>query len=284
MTTKHINPFVIWAGGKRQLLEPISHLVPEEFDTYYEPFVGGGALLFFLQPKKAVINDSNETLINVYRQLRDNYDDLWKEVKTLDAFDCDKDWYRVIRATFNAKITKHEMDAQCAALFLWLNKRCYNGLYRVNNQGLFNVPYNPAKKDTKSLIESNAIAVSEYLQNNEVTILCEDFETSLKGVSKNDFVYFDSPYVPVSDTAMFTKYTKEDFKYSDHCRLAELFNRLTNQEIKSMLSNHDVPLVHKLYEGHKIRKLNVRRTINCKGNKRTGKEVLITNYEESINE
>lgn len=273
-----MEPFVKWAGGKRQLWNRIWDRTPNDFDTYYEPFVGGGAVLLSLQPQKAVINDTNEQLINVYKQLQKDPRAVICKVKDLDKEICDKDYYLSMRAEYNEKIAGHELDSDCAAYMIWINKHCFNGLYRVNTKGLFNVPWN--KKETgRSMDEENLLAIGQYLQNNDIRICCSDFETVCKDIKEGDFVYFDSPYVPISPTASFTDYTKDGFTYEDHERLAKLYRKLSELNVKAMLSNHDVELVHELYEGFKIESLAVMRNINSDAKKRTGKEVIITNYE-----
>ena len=161
---------------------------------------------------------------------------------------------------------------------IWVNKHCFNGLYRVNGKGLFNVPWN--KKETgHSMDEDNLYSIGEYLQNNDIKICCSDFEDVCKLIKKNDFVYFDSPYIPISKTASFTDYTKDGFSYEDHVRLAELYKALDRKGVKAMLSNHDVDLIYDLYGRYNIESLDVKRNINSDAKKRTGKEVIITNYE-----
>lgn len=278
MSFKKMGPFVKWAGGKGQLLERIQMRTPNSYGTYYEPFIGGGAVLLGVKPKKAVINDTNEQLINVYRQLKADPRAVIRAVNELDqAGKCDKDFYLEIRARYNEKISNHELDAECAGLMIWINKHCFNGLYRVNSKGLFNVPYNN-KQLGKSIDEANLMSIGYYLEHSQVDILCDDFEVACEQVKKGDFVYFDSPYVPVSETASFTDYTKDGFSLEDHKRLAELFKRLDGIGAKVMLSNHDVELVHELYDGYNIECVDVKRNINSDAKKRVGKEVIITNY------
>ena len=278
MPFKKMGPFVKWAGGKGQLLERIQMRTPNNYGTYYEPFIGGGAVLLGVKPKKAVINDTNEQLINVYRQLKADPRAVIRAVNELDqAGKCDKDFYLEIRARYNEKISNHELDAECAGLMIWINKHCFNGLYRVNSKGLFNVPYNN-KQLGKSIDEANLMSIGYYLEHSQVDILCDDFEVACEQVKKGDFVYFDSPYVPVSETASFTDYTKDGFSLEDHKRLAELFKRLDGIGAKVMLSNHDVELVHELYDGYNIECVDVKRNINSDAKKRVGKEVIITNY------
>lgn len=278
MATKKMGPFIKWAGGKGQLVDKIWERTPNNYDTYFEPFIGGGAVLFHLKPKKAVINDVNEQLINVYRQLQTDPREVIRAVNRLDQGPCDKDYYLLRREEYNKKILAKELDAECAAYMIWINKHCFNGLYRVNSKGLFNVPYNN-KQLGKSIDEANIMSIGYYLQEADVTILCEDFETVCQRITPDDFVYFDSPYVPVSTTASFTDYTKDGFTLEDHQRLAALYKSLSDKGVKVMLSNHDVELVRELYKGFTIESVDVKRNINSNAAKRTGKEVIIRNYE-----
>ncbi len=277
MMGKKMSPALKWAGGKTQLLEHIAENMPAEYNNYYEPFIGGAAVLFAISPKRAFINDVNEQLISLYTQLKDNVESVISKVNEMDAVPCTKELYYSIREQYNTKISNHILDAECAALMIWINKHCFNGLYRVNSKGLFNVPYNN-KKSGKSIDENNIRAISEYLRSADIRITCLDFEKACDGVTYGDFVYFDSPYVPESVTASFTDYTTDGFALADHERLAELFKRLDGIGAKVMLSNNDVTLVRTLYDGYNIQSLNVKRMINSKAGKRTGREVLITNY------
>jgi len=272
-----IGPFVKWAGGKTQLLERLEARIPDSYGKYYEPFIGGGALLLDVQPERAVINDINGQLLNVYRQLKIDAEAVIKAVGILDSEPCDKDRYMAVRKMYNEKIESGVLDVECAALMIWINKHCFNGLYRVNSKGLFNVPYNN-KTNGVSIDEENIRGIGQYLKNADITIRQGDFEEACNDVVAGDFVYFDSPYVPVSETANFTDYTKDGFSLEDHKRLAALYRRLSDMGVKVMLSNHDVPLVHELYEGFTIEEVEVRRAINSDASKRSGKEVIITNY------
>lgn len=277
MTTVKMNPFVKWAGGKKQLLPCLMERVPENYDRYYEPFIGGGALLLNLQPQTATINDINEQLLNVYIQLQTDVESLIDMINKLDSITCDKELYMRMRERYNKKIFSGKLDIECAALMIWINKHCFNGLYRVNGKGLFNVPYNN-KAIGSSIDEGNLRAIAHYLSSSNITILHGDFESACETVRSGDFVYFDSPYVPVSSTANFTDYTKGGFGYEDHKRLASLFRELDKRGAMIMLSNNNVPLVHELYTGFQIEEIVVRRTINRNASKRIGKEVIITNY------
>lgn len=272
-----LSPFVKWAGGKKQLLEQLRRKMPASFGTYYEPFVGGGALLLDFQPPRAVISDTNEQLINAYTQIRDNTEAVIAAVRSYDAAPCDRDYYLSVRAAYNEKIAAGALDAQCAAMMIWLNKHCFNGLYRVNGDGLFNVPYNNRRGGT-SVDGENLRGIGAYLRSAQVDIRRDDFEAACAGVQAGDFVYFDSPYVPVSATANFTDYTSGGFSLADHRRLADLFRRLDGLGAYLVLSNHDVPLVRELYRGYEIEAVAVRRSINRDASKRVGQEVIITNF------
>ena len=277
MTTVKMIPFVKWAGGKKQLLPRLMEHVPEHYDRYYEPFIGGGAFLLDLQPQIATINDVNEQLLNVYIQLQTDVEALIAMINELDSVECDKEHYMNMRERYNKKISSGELDTECAALMIWINKHCFNGLYRVNGKGLFNVPYNN-KATGSSIDEDNLRTIAHFLMTSDTTILHGDFESACETVRSGDFVYFDSPYVPVSETANFTDYTKDGFSYEDHKRLASLFRELDKRGAMIMLSNHNVPLVHELYDGFQIEEISVRRAINSDASKRVGKEVIITNY------
>ena len=268
-------PFIKWAGGKTQLLEQISTRMPKDYNRYFEPFLGGGAVLLSLQPFSAVVNDCNPLLVNTYIQIRDNAEEVIQAINALDSVLCNKNYFLINRNRLNEKITQNVLDVETASLFIWINKHCFNGLYRVNSKGMFNVPYNN-KVTGKSIDEKNIRAIGEYLKN--VRITCDDFEQACSSVSSGDFVYFDSPYVPISETANFVAYTKDGFSLADHQRLAELFRYLDHLGAKVMLSNNNTELIHELYADYNIEIIGVRRAINSIGNKRTSEEVLITNY------
>ena len=277
MPERKMSPVLKWAGGKTQLLGAIMTRLPKDYNRYYEPFIGSGAVFLAINPPNAVISDTNEQLINLYNCLKTDVKSVIAVVNELDETVCDKDFYYSIRERYNKKIANHALDHECAALMIWINKHCFNGLYRVNGKGTFNVPYNN-RIAGNSIDDVNLMRISEYLRGAEVQISCSDFEDACKKVKENDFVYFDSPYVPQSETADFTDYTKDGFSLRDHERLADLFRRLDRIGAKVMLSNNDVQLVHELYSGYEIQHLDVRRMINSNASRRKGREVLITNY------
>lgn len=275
MTNEKATPFVKWAGGKRQLLPAIRERLPESFENYIEPFVGGGAVFFELTPENSTINDINKALVNTYTTIRDNPVEL---MKALDVFDQgistgDKEYYYSTRELYNNKLVKNEYDVELAALFIFLNKHCFNGLYRVNSKGLFNVPYNQSK--SASYVESNILNISALLKN--ATITHGDFEEVCKKAKKGDFVFFDSPYAPLNPTS-FESYTKEGFDIESHERLAKLFGELTKKGCYCMLTNHNTDLIQKLYAQYNLEVVDVKRMINSKADKRTGQEVIVRNY------
>lgn len=274
-----IKPIVKWAGGKTQLLDKIKERMPKKYGSYYEPFIGGAALLLNVQPKKAHINDINSELINTYTQIRDDAPSVKTLLKYLDDNHTGEEYYYKKRDEFNTKIKNKEYDSYMAALFIYLNKHCFNGLYRVNSRGFFNVPYNN-KDRGRSYDEENINSLSEYLK--KVKIVNGDFESSVKKAKKGDFVFFDSPYAPLNPTS-FESYTKEGFSIEDHERLAYLFKELDKKGVYCMLTNHNTKLIKKLYKGYNIDVVQVHRNINSKGNSRKGEEVIITNYQYATN-
>ena len=271
-------PFVKWAGGKRQILDKLKEHLPEEYDTYYEPFVGGGALLLDLLPEKAVINDSNYELMNVYACIQ-NEDKLKKMTKELDSYETkhSEEFYFEIRNKDKDKLKFGKMaDYKRAARTIYLNKACFNGLYRVNSKNEFNVPFN--KKEKVNTYEgSNIEAIHYYLNYRNVTLKSCDFEEAVKDAKKGDFIYFDPPYD--SDTETFNSYTKDGFGKEEQVRLARVYKELSDKGCYVMLSNHNTKLINELYGDFNIHVIEAKRNINANGKKR-GKveEVIITNY------
>ena len=277
MSNSNITPFVKWAGGKRQLLSQIKERMPEKYNDYYEPFVGGGAVTFELLPANALINDINKALINAYKQICNAPEAFLKAVNKLDEemWEDGKEYYYSLREHFNDKLMKSEYDAELAALFVFINKHCFNGLYRVNGKGLFNVPYNNSRRT--SVDEGSIMVISKYLQG--ITITDGDFEEACKGAKKGDFVFIDSPYAPLNPTS-FEAYTKEGFDIESHKRLARLYDELTARGCFCMLTNHNTRLINELYggKGYTIDVVSVKRMINSDASNRVGEEVIIYNY------
>ena len=277
MSNSSVAPFEKLAGGKRQLIPQIRERMPEKYNDYYEPFVGGGAVIFDLLPANALINDINKALINTYRIICNESDAFLKEVNRLDndMWEDGKKYYYSIREHYNDKLMRSEYDVELAALFVFINKHCFNGLYRVNGKGLFNVPYNNSRR--VSVDEDVIIATSEYLRG--VTIIDGDFEQACKNAKKGDFVFIDSPYAPLNPTS-FESYTKEGFDIESHKRLAKLYDELTARGCYCMLTNHNTELINELYgnKDYKIDVVSVKRMINSDASNRVGEEVIICNY------
>jgi DNA adenine methylase len=274
-----VKPFVKWAGGKRQLVPTIlaNHL-PKNYNlqTYYEPFIGGGALLFSLRPKKAVINDSNAELINCYKIIKNSLDELIEDLKNHKN---DEYYYYDIRDWDREKNFKSKTEVQRASRIIFLNKTCYNGLFRVNSQGQFNVPF--GKYKNPNILDIAVLkAVNKYLNENQVRILNSDFQEAVKDAKRGDFIYLDPPYDPVSETASFTGYDVNGFNKQEQRRLKEVFDDLNSRGCHILLSNACTEFIEDLYKDYPHTKISAIRAINCNGKKR-GKvdEILVKNYE-----
>ena len=277
MSNPIVAPFVKWAGGKRQLLPQIRERMPQHYNRYFEPFVGGGAVLFDLQPEHALINDINKALINAYKIICEKPEEFLRAVKQLDneMQQNGKEYYYAKREDYNDKLMRAEYDVELAALFLFINNHCFNGLYRVNGKGLFNVPYNQSK--CASVDEKLIMDISQVLQG--VTILDGDFEDACADAQQGDFIFLDSPYAPLNP-ASFESYTKEGFDMESHRRLARLYDDLTAKGCFCMLTNHNTEFINTLYgnKGYKIDVVSVKRLINSDASNRVGEEVIIYNY------
>ena len=265
-----MKPIIKWAGGKTQLLDEIFRKVPNKYNRYYEPFFGGGAVFFKLNPPRASINDCNIKLMNMYEVIKREPKEL---ISILDIHQNKhkEEYFYKIRDKFNENILNNEYSVEDAADFIYLNKMCYNGLYRVNSDGKFNVPSSRKEKcvlyDKKNIYEvSNALS--------KVTIRSVDFEKACYRARKGDFVFFDSPYYDTFDS-----YQKNGFSEDDHKRLAKLFKKLSDKGVFCMLTNSDTEFIRELYSEYEIKLVEVKRMINCDGKKRTGTELIITNYE-----
>jgi|SRR5690554_2154404 len=271
-----LQPFLKWAGGKRQLLPTIRRYIPRQFSTYYEPFVGAGAVLYALHPVKAVINDINTELINCYRVLKEAPEELLQD---LAQHKNDVEYYYQIRDQDRKSSFKHFSAVQRASRIIFLNKTCYNGLFRVNSAGHFNVPFG-RYKNPKILDEQGLKAVSRYLNENKVEILNTDFERAVDLGEKGDFVYFDPPYDPISDTSSFTGYSLNGFGREEQRRLRKVFGELDKKGCYVLLSNSATEFICDLYKDYKIVTVSANRAINSKADGR-GKidEVLVMNYD-----
>lgn len=270
-------PILKWVGGKRQLLNEILKHIPDKFSTYYEPLLGGGAVLFDLQPKKAIVNDINEDLINVYSVIRDNVEELIEDLKKHKN---DADYYYEIREKDRDKEKYNQLsNIEKASRIIYLNKTCYNGLFRVNQQGEFNAPFGKYK-NPNIVNETTIRAVNNYFNKAQITFKCTDFEEAVKGIRKGSFVYFDPPYDPVSDSSNFTGYDKGGFNRDEQIRLKTLCDKLNRRNIKFLLSNSATSFIFDLYKDYNITIVQANRAINSKSDKR-GKvnEVLVKNYD-----
>ena len=266
-------PIVKWVGGKRQLMFELLKNMPKEYNRYFEPFIGGGALFFELQPNNAYISDINEELINLYQVVRDNVDEL---IVDLQKHDISKDYFMEIRNIDRTEEYKSWSDVKKASRFIYLNRTCFNGMYRVNSKGEFNVPFGHYK-NPRILDENNLINCSNLLQRTEIKHA--DFSDILKKVKKGDFVYFDPPYVPLNETSSFTSYTKDGFDMDMQLSLRDVCDELDSMGVKFLLSNSDTQFVNELYENYNIKKVFALRQINANADGR-GKitEVLVRNY------
>ena len=271
-------PFVKWAGGKRQIIDKLKEYVPDNFNTYYEPFVGGGALLFELSPKKAIINDYNSELINVYNCIKDEkkFNKMCIELNHYENKHSEEFYYEIRNKDRDKTKFNRMIDYKRAARTIYLNKSCFNGLYRVNSKNEFNVPFNKKVK-VNTYDSQNLGIIHSYLNFNDITMLNKDFEESVKDAKEGDFIYFDPPYD--SDTDTFTSYTDEGFGKEEQKRLAKVYKELSDRGCYVMLSNHNTTLINELYKDYNIHVIEAKRNINANGKKR-GKveEVIITNY------
>lgn len=261
-----VKPILKWAGGKSQMLDVLLPKVPAHYGKYIEPFFGGGALFFALRPENAVIADSNPELVNLYTQVRDHVVEV---IAILTGYKNEQEQFLKVRSLDWTKLS----PVEAAARTIYLNKTCFNGLYRVNRKGQFNTPFgkykNPKICDTQALREA-----SKALQN--ATIVCGDYAAVLAEYAEpDDFVFLDPPYIPVSEYSDFKRYTKEQFEISDHSRLAVEFSRLHSLGCHLMLTNSNHPLVHDLYGQYEIQVIPTKRSVACRASSRTGEDTLI---------
>ena len=270
---KETYPIVKWVGGKRQLMFELLKNRPKSYNRYFEPFIGGGALFFELQPENAYISDMNEELINLYSVVRDN---VYELISDLNKHEISKEYFLEIRNLDRTDEYKNLSNVQRASRFIYLNRTCFNGLYRVNSQGQFNVPFGNYK-NPRIVDENNLLNCSELLKNTEIK--CADFSEIMTKVKKGDFVYFDPPYVPLNETSSFTSYTKDGFDMNMQFKLREVCDELDSMGVMFMLSNSDTKFVNELYSNYEIKKVFASRAVNANAEGR-GKitEVLVRNY------
>lgn len=273
-----LQPVVKWVGGKRQLLPEIEQLIPKTYTTYYEPFIGGAAVLLNEMPKKAVVNDYNEELINMYTVVRDDVESLLKLLEEHQEKNSSEYFYDVRAWDREPGYEADTTNVEKAARLLFLNKTCFNGLYRVNASGFFNTPY--GKYVNPNIVnEEKIMALHNYFNTADITFKTGDFEDAVKYIRKGAFVYFDPPYAPLSPTSNYTGYTSNGFGEKDQIRLRKLCDKLDKRGVKFLLSNSNVPFIQDQYKDYTIEIVGAKRAINSNGKKRGEvEEVLIRNY------
>ena len=278
-----IEPFVKWVGGKRQVLKELEKHLPKKYNTYYEPFVGGGALLFHIQPKSFVINDLNSELINCFRMIKTRYKRV-REYLLLMEYGHSEALFKAIRnidrnEQDDRKLNMFDSKELRAARFIYLNKAGFNGIYRVNSQGYFNVP-SGKKEKVKTHEYPNIVNVSKFLKESDSKILNKTFDKAVASAKKDDFVYFDPPYDYDKGVNGFDAYQKEGFGTSGQIKLASVCKKLNEKGVKFMVSNHNTELIKELYAEFNINVIKVNRLVGGKGSSRKPvEEVIITNYE-----
>ena len=277
---KRMHPFVKWAGGKTQLLDTIESHLPSSFSRYFEPFVGGGALLLKIQPKSFSINDMNDELLSVYRCLCDDelFSKFKEELERHEQNHSEEYFYQIRSMDKEPGFAERPLWVR-AGRMVYLNKACFNGLYRVNAKGFFNVP--SAKKKTVNCFDrENLELLHEYFMASKPTITQGDFYEAVKNAKPGDFVYFDPPYDTWEDKDSFTSYAKDEFGKEAQARLAACFRELSDKGVFVMLSNHNTKYINELYAGFHINVVSAKRMINSNPEGRGAvEEVLITNYE-----
>jgi len=271
-----VEPLLRWAGGKRFLVNRLKKFVPSDLNdrVYREPFLGSGSLYFALQPKTAILSDANEHLINCYRFVRDRPELIADYLLQHGKLNCEE-YYYLIREVYN----RSKFSAAQTARFIYLNRTCFNGIFRVNLKGKFNVPYGwkePPILPNRTWLRN----ASDALKN--TTLKAASFEDSLEKASSGDFIYLDPPYPPLNGTSYFTHYTKDRFAEEDQKRLAELVNDLNTRGCLVMMSNADTPLIRDLFNQYHSFSLPVTRYISCKSKKHRVDELVITNYKIEI--
>ncbi len=269
-------PLLRWAGGKQKLVGQLQQYLPEDISEkiYHEPFVGAGSLFFKLKPKQAIISDANEHLVEFYRHVRDYPELLYKHIMEHKVRSCEK-YYYYIRDEYN----ESEYSSEQAARFIYLNKTCFNGIFRVNKAGKFNVPY--GWKEPPSLPSFDQLIWASKILN-RADIWAQPYEVSLENLGSSDFVYLDPPYPPLNGTSYFTHYTKERFNETDQIQLARKVRQLDEANCLFMMTNADTPFIRTTYIDYYIYSLSVVRWITCKSKRHRVSELVITNYPPSI--
>ncbi len=273
-----ISPFIKWVGGKRQLLEQLKSHLPSHLNKnlYVEPFIGGGALFLNLQPKKGIINDSNSELINAYLAIKNNVDALIEDLKKHIN---DSEYFYEIRGLDRVDDFNNLSDVERASRLIYLNKTCFNGLYRVNNSGEFNAPF--GKYKNPNIVNEPVLrALSNYFNNSQIEIVNKDYAEVLAELPSNSFTYLDPPYHPLTSSANFTGYVQGGWKEADQIRLKETCDLLDKRGVKFLLSNSSTDFIKELYNNYHIVTVKAIRSVNSDAEKRGEiDELLIKNYE-----
>ena len=265
----NIGPFIKWAGGKQSIANQLLASFPSDIDSFYEPFVGGGSVFMATSWNRAVISDVNSWLVDTYRAIRDD----WKIVEgLLDDMPNEKEFFLELRKNHPSD---YDTYFERAAAFIYLNKTCFRGLFRVNKKGYFNVPY--GAYDRRYYDPGNLERVGELLA--QVKIFNGDFELCLATATANDFVYFDPPYYKLGGYSDFNRYTADQFKEAEHLRLAALCRELDQRGIRWAVSNSDTPFTRELFKGYNAVPVSARREINLNSKARSINELMFTNYE-----
>ena len=268
-------PFIRWVGGKSKLIKHLKNYVPSDFcdgKYYYEPFLGAGSLFFHLTPQKAYLSDSNKDLIECYNAIKSDPEIISEHLNQHSENNC-KEYYYKMRDEYNSS----EPSTSKAALFIYLNKSCFNGIWRVNKKGHFNVPYG-YKEPPPLPSNEDLLKISKALSN--AKLVHKDYKDAVISASKGDFVYFDPPYPPLNGTSYFTHYTKERFNREDHAELALIVKELTKKGCLIMISNADIPYIKSLYkDSFNVYNIEVTRWIRTDGKRYKVGELIITNYE-----
>ena len=273
-----ILPLLKWVGGKRQILGELISLMPSTYNTYCEPFLGGGALFFALHPSKAIVNDINEELINFYEVVRDDHQALLDIISEYQAKDCEEFFYEIRALDRDVENFKKTSKVVKAARTFYLNRTCFNGLYRVNSKGFFNSPY--GKPIYKFIIDTDRfVAMSTYLKEHNITLCSNTYEYVLDKLKKGDFVYLDPPYDRVSTTS-FTSYSKYDFTQADQHRLRLACDKLNDRGVKFMLSNAPTDFIVEEFKDYHQSFVSASRIVNSKVEGRGKvKEIIVRNYK-----
>lgn len=275
---KLVSPFIKWVGGKRQLMPSIVEHLPKNIKDYkyVEPFIGGGAVFFNLQPKDAIINDYNEELINVYITIRDHLSELISDLKKHKN---ESEYFYKIRGLDRTQDFKDLSSVERASRVIYLNKTCFNGLYRVNNAGEFNAPFG-RYKNPNIVNEPILKAVNKFLNSNNIIIKSGDYTEALKDANERTFVYLDPPYHPISEGSNFTGYIQGGWNVNDQIRLREVCDELNSKGVKFLLSNSSSSIIKEQYRNYSIFTVKANRAINSDGASRGEvDELLIRNYE-----